>query len=73
MSPACSALITMQSLTELQICFYNHIMFKARCHYFIQEINLLHKKAGLINPFCKLYVVLELRISSDGSAYDVYM
>ena len=45
MSPACSALVTVQSLTELQIaevCFY--IMFKVRCHYFIQEINMLHKK-----------------------------
>ena len=47
MSPACSALVTLtvQSLTELQIaevCFY--IMFKVRCHYFIQEINMLHKK-----------------------------
>ena len=28
---------------------YFYIMFKVRCHYFIQEINLLHKKAGLIN------------------------
>ena len=45
MSPACSALVTVPSLTELQIaevCFY--IMFKVRCHYFIQEINMLHKK-----------------------------
>ena len=25
-----------------EVCFY--IMFKVRCHYFIQEINLLHKK-----------------------------
>ena len=34
-----AALVTVQSLTELQIaevCFY--IMFKVRCHYFIQEI-----------------------------------
>ena len=38
-------------------------------HYFIQEINLLHKK----EIHFALYIVLEFRISSDGSADDVYM
>ena len=47
-------------------------MFKVRCHYFIQEINLLHKK-GKPNKSMLLYIVLEFRISSDESADNVYM
>ena len=48
MSPACSALAKFERAAE--VCFY--IMFKVRCHYFIQEINLLHKKGRPKNPFC---------------------
>ena len=56
MSPACSALVTVQSLTELQKSVSYYVQSKISLFYsrkFI--INLLHKKAGLINPFCTVY------------------